>query len=519
MVAPLPPVVDGPIYAVPNAQVYVDNVLPNALVKVLQAGTEVGHATSSAPGGLWVTTTVALTPGKLITATQTYTGSASYIDATPGDASAASNVGIPVRAVPKLLPVPVFLSGVSQCSDQVEIGSLVQGCTLHISQAGTPLATTLIAHPEQWFTLAATGLTAGVPLEARQEFERELSPIGKSLPVFAKPHSLSKPFISEPIRDCQTTLDLSNLTPGANIEITNHGNESYATSPWSSYTLIDLPPLEQGVLTAQQYFTRCHDVPKSPKASYHVTKTPVPLPNVGYQLCGSIHQFTVSDLVPGEILTLKRVVTAADGTETKTDIGSQGISSSTATVNLPPGFSATDSEGTVSIQLSVTLCGLETSAPPYVSIPFSTAPGPFPPIELRTPLYDCATFVTVRNAHPGSLITLVSGSTGALLANPVVATTARFDIDVWSPLLTGEQVVVEQQGCNANGKSKPATVVAVPNPLPVPAIVKPVLAGVATVEVTGVIPGARVLLYVGDAYRSQSGRPTHRFRCPSARRP
>jgi hypothetical protein len=43
--APLAPVVDGSIYAVPDILILVDNVLPDARVKVLQDGAEIGHAT------------------------------------------------------------------------------------------------------------------------------------------------------------------------------------------------------------------------------------------------------------------------------------------------------------------------------------------------------------------------------------------------------------------------------------------------------------------------------------------
>jgi len=67
--APLAPVVDGPIYAVPDISILVDNVLPEALVKVLQDGVEIGHATSTSPGSIWVQTTAALVAGKKITAT------------------------------------------------------------------------------------------------------------------------------------------------------------------------------------------------------------------------------------------------------------------------------------------------------------------------------------------------------------------------------------------------------------------------------------------------------------------
>lgn len=74
MTAPLPPVVNGSVYAVPNVQISADNVLPDALVAVFQNGSEVGRPPRPNPGMFWVPTTVALTIGGKIAATQTYTG-------------------------------------------------------------------------------------------------------------------------------------------------------------------------------------------------------------------------------------------------------------------------------------------------------------------------------------------------------------------------------------------------------------------------------------------------------------
>ena len=55
-------------------QISADNVLPDALVTVFQNGSEVGQATSTNPGILWVPTTVPLTIGGKIATTQTYPG-------------------------------------------------------------------------------------------------------------------------------------------------------------------------------------------------------------------------------------------------------------------------------------------------------------------------------------------------------------------------------------------------------------------------------------------------------------
>ena len=127
MTAPLAPVVDGPIYAVPGISILVDNVLPDALVAVLQDDVQIGHATSVSPGSIWVPTTVALVAGKKITAIQTYTGSAAYVGVATGVASPQSNFAVTVLAIPEVLPVPVFQSGINQCSNSVWLATCSRG--------------------------------------------------------------------------------------------------------------------------------------------------------------------------------------------------------------------------------------------------------------------------------------------------------------------------------------------------------------------------------------------------------
>jgi hypothetical protein len=63
MPAPLPPVVDGPIYPV-TTQVYVENVLTGGEATVYENGTAVGTVAGASAGGLWVNLTVAPTVGR-----------------------------------------------------------------------------------------------------------------------------------------------------------------------------------------------------------------------------------------------------------------------------------------------------------------------------------------------------------------------------------------------------------------------------------------------------------------------
>ncbi len=491
MPAPLPPMVIGPVYAVANVEVQVDNVLPDALVKVLQNGVEVGHATSTSAGVVWVTTTVPLVVGHKITATQTYTGAAGY--ATPGVASAPSPLPVPVWAVPKALPVPVFLSAVSHCSDSVWLGSLIPGATLTVSQSGGVLARMVVARPSQWFTLTGPLPTAGEPLEAQQEYQRRTSPTGYSALVLPSPPSLPRPTAATPLRACQTSIDLSDMYPGANVEVTNAGANEVGTNPAASYTADLTQPLKAGAMTVQQSFARCQTPPASPIAHYLVGHDTVPLPRIGYDFCPSLNQLTVTNLLAGEILT----VSAVSQIGVVTVVGSQGVSSASATVFVPQ-----LPANTVSLRIAVSLCG-QTSRPPFVRVPVSTSPGPSTPPDVQTPLYGCSRQIVVTNAYPGCLLTVFSASLTNILANPVVAPSDVVVIPLWVALSAGEHVQVLETGCHANAHSNVATVVVSPNPIPTPVISLPVLTDATEVTVSSTLAGAQVFLYVDGAFRSQ----------------
>ena len=74
MTAPLPAMVDGPVYAVPNVHISAGNVLPDALVTISQNGLEVAQSASASAGMICGSAAAALAPGGKTTATQTYPG-------------------------------------------------------------------------------------------------------------------------------------------------------------------------------------------------------------------------------------------------------------------------------------------------------------------------------------------------------------------------------------------------------------------------------------------------------------
>jgi hypothetical protein len=361
MTLPLPPLLYAPIYdQAVGKTVYVTGVLPNSEVFLSATppfqpnGTTsvVGHATSQAGGNVWVPLSVALTPEQTVTATQTNSG----------DSSAASNP-IVVQERPKILPPPVFLSELSTCMGSLRMGGLVEGCTLHITAAGTQVLNEVATQPilsVQAFQIASSvTIHAGAVLEAWQTFGGSRpSATTTSTPVVSSAGiHLGKPVIATPVWRCQTAINLSNLTEGSDLRIFNPGSQGTETLFANTFQEVDLSlvaPLQTGQLTAQQYFRRCPGTAASPIESVNVPGAhPLPTPGLLYAPFTGYTQLIVSNVVSGEILSVSRVV---EGGGTPQLLGEQMATWDPATVNLPP-FAATDpSGGQVSLLVKGTLC-------------------------------------------------------------------------------------------------------------------------------------------------------------------
>jgi hypothetical protein len=499
MPAPLPPVLNGPIYPV-TTQVYVQNVLNGGDATVYENGAVVGTATGASGGGLWVNLTAAPTVGRQFTATQTYPAAAPPIAGVTAGVASGGSSPIPVLPVPNPLPSPVFSGWLTTCTDALLMDGLIPGCTLGVTMGATTLVNARASSTFQWFGLpGAPGLAGGAVLQARlQTGGHPLGPVTPSLPV-APPGPLTTPVITGlPLLACTTAVNFTNATPGALVKIANGASTTDAEAPWSSFGQA-VPPLVAGPLTAQCYYSRCKDVKQAPAATTVVRRGRPPFPSVTYPLCTDVRQLTVTNLLGGEILTVYRSVPG----QPRTVVGAQSVPGPTVTVNLPPSFQATDPGGPVSLEIAVTLCGIPSNGPGYTTVTFpAPAGGPFPPPALKPPLFDCARAVQVVGAHPGSLLQVFSNPGALARSAPTVASTADPVIQLWSPLAVGEQVYVEVHGCNAQGPSARLPVKPLPSPFPAPSIVGPVLSDASTVAVDGVLQGAQVYVFVNNEFRA-----------------
>jgi hypothetical protein len=357
---PLPPLLYAPIYNLSVGElVYVSGILPNSEVSISATpanqpnglSSVVGHTTSSGGGDVWVKLSVALTGEQTVTATQTNAGTASGV----------SNAVV-TQVRPKRLPPLAFLSTLSTCMGALRIGGLIEGCTLHITNAGSSVlekvATQPILSVQSFAIPTSVTFAPGAVLEAWQSFgETKSNKTTSAAIVSSASLPLRTPAITTPVWPCQTAITLSNLTEGTQVTIINpapEGTGSVFSDTFAKVEVNLVAPLQQGELTAQQAFNRCPQIAPSPIGSVQVPAPhPLPTPGILFAPFTGYEQLIVSNVVPGETLSIS---TVTEGGVVQQVLGEQPVTWVPATVNLPP-YSSTDPSGNpVSLQVTGTLC-------------------------------------------------------------------------------------------------------------------------------------------------------------------
>jgi hypothetical protein len=508
---PLPPTVHGPITPV-SKSVQVTGILPSSTVKLYANGSPIpgGTATNVGPGTVWVPVPSPLQVNQQITATQTYNGTQRINVGTGVESDPSEPVQVINPPVP--LPGPVFISPLSTCVEFILLDSLIPGAAVTIAYMGgqTIAQGTAGRQTDSFSITSGITLTPGTQLVASQKVvlgnrtltspqgKAPLGPSGLQAPSGLL-DQLPQPQIQQPLLACQTSLKFSNMVPTANVSIQNDGQYGLWPNVARAYTGNEGPPLKVGTLTATQQFPRCPSFRQGVSPPFSVAPGPPPLPTVTYPVCQNVRQLTVSNLMPGSILYIERVVKTDPG-EYITGYGAMGVSGSTEPLPLPSGFAFTDPQGPVFVRLEPTLCGFESS-PEWVDVPIVATPGPFPSPEFATQLYACARYVRITNAHPGSQIQVFSYPAFPR-CDAEVAAASEVVLKLWTPLIAGERVEIRQEGCNADSNSGLVQVLQLPPQIPNPQIQGPVRPSASTVVVTNILPGAQVYLTVNGQLRS-----------------
>ena len=109
--------------------------------------------------------------------------------------------------------------------DWVYIDGLIAGASLTIKMGATTMVSAaIVTQTPQWFQLAAHPIPVGSVLKARQSIGSAHSAVTPSSPIEVAP-ALATPVIAPAPLDCQTSMHLSHMQPGADLKITNGAQE------------------------------------------------------------------------------------------------------------------------------------------------------------------------------------------------------------------------------------------------------------------------------------------------------
>lgn len=497
MSKPMTLTVYGPITPI-SPSVRVTGVLPTADVDILDNGTSIGHGVATNPGELYVKLTSQPTVGHSITA----------IQKTSEGVSEPSAQAIPVLDVPDPLPVPVIVSDLNTCMNDIRADGLVPGAQVITTIGGQPFGSTTASSTSAWLGIDPTNLIAqDSHAEIFQQVtiggvtRKSKSVTSPNIPAFVlNEHRLPPPVLA-PLVECITSREFLQVVPGAGTTITNEGQSEFWINPQAAFHGNSAPPLRQGKAVATQSMPRCLREGQPVTLTVGPATIP-PAPTVKQDLCPDTPRLTVSNLTPGGILHVERRVKLDPNQSSWSiqELGDLGIAYTTQTVDLPPSVALTDPGGPVFIALAQSCCA---GISPNTLVAVASLAGPFNAPTIVEPVFECSRGIPIKGAHIGADVQAFDVGSGLPISDPISVSQADFVVRPWFPL-AGGKVEVRQSGCHADGRSPVVPVRALPQPPPVPTIVEPVRPQAPWIHVKDILPGAQVQLLVNNQLRPGS---------------
>ncbi len=512
----LPPVVLGPLTEISTVVLVVD-LVPGAEVTLFENGGPL-KLTFTATG-----TTAQVPLAKALAERSQVTASQGTPTATPPIQSEQS-LPVLVGAVANPLPAPAYLSAVSTCTDAVWIDGITPGATVTVSEKASKLSwKTVAAQTPVWVQLPGSGpLATGATLEVEQtahvpgkgtwsSAETPSYPLAVAAGEPSSPQMLMPaPVVRTPLLECQTSLDFEQAVASLNVSVINAGATEVTTAPAQSFTADGAPLAPGSTLIAIQTSTRC--TLESGAFSAPVKKQSPPTPALAAPLCrvSKGHQWIAcKNLLAGAVLSVELVWADGSGATQTQAWGNLGVPPRRDSFDLGtlPSTGPGGDTLLVGIRAQQILCfGTGHDRPSgWASFKFEAAGGPYPAPNPPENLFECARAVLVTGAHAGSSLQVFAheGPLTLPLSSVVVADDSDVTIALWSPLQLGQQIIVQQTGCNADGTSNPpAPVARWKKSLPTPKVVAPVFAGATSVTVSDIVPGARATLFADQKIRS-----------------
>lgn len=425
--------------------------------------------------------TGSLAPAQQVTATQTI----------GTETSIPSPQSVAVQARPPTIGGVGFRSHLNQCGECVWLEGLVPGAKVELRDGATVLASGDSYDGSARLHLS-TPLAAGMDIKAQQDACGTPGPVtdGPDVDVLVeKLQTLPTPVVHVPLHECERRVTVGNVVHGAHVTLLRSAGPNLqacfdADALWFGVT----PPLALGetISARQELFGRCR---LSSAAADPVTvadNTPIPAANVVPPLCAGSTTLVLGGLVMGA-----RVKILANGVE---------LGEAESPVDGSHDFLVPPLTGGTMINASQELCG-EWSGP-GAAVLVDPAPATLPTPKVHEPLYECGAAVRVSDVHVGARVYVMSAMLGAPIGELTAAAT-QVDVPVAPLLIANHEIFAEQRGCGLVSSTSNRVRVGRAERVPAPKVAEP-LYSCSPVEVTGVVPGARVSVFVNGIFRGST---------------
>jgi hypothetical protein len=426
------------------------------------------------------------------------------------ETSDPSPVSIVVLGLPPTLGPLVYLSHVHECVDWVLMGGAYPGATVEIFNSGTSIGDETAVGNVVAVRIRAP-IQANDVLKAVQSVQtpggRVKSDETPSLPAEPTPfreNTMLAPAVG-PVPGCAIAVSVRGLAEGATTKLNlNGGVLEYPFVGANLLAQLRRPARNPDVFSATQHFERCHASSPSSAPPVIVDETlPVPKPVIGITQysCPAAGALPISNVVSGAKLTIELVDPTSGAATVLGIIGvGQDVTSGQYWI---PDMSALipASEPFPSLVVIQELCG-KTATSDGVRVLGRYQGTIFPPIILE-PAFECASGAFVNNVD-GAVVRLFSDGPDLVISKPVFSSGVAVWVETFRPLRAGEHIHAELElTCQPPAlRVGPPVRVSDLAALRTPEIEQPVRVFHRFIYVSGVIPGARVHVFVNGKWRA-----------------
>jgi hypothetical protein len=403
------------------------------------------------------------------------------------------------------LSTPVYASG--GC---VFISGAYPGATVTIYEDGAAIGSGPAADGTAQIFLNTPVAANGAALRASQTCQGVTEANTLFPNPLAPPKTLPAPTFTGAVVECSWALPLANIVAGAIVTVTLGAdastNSTCCPAPTGNFIL-------WRALVDGEEVTVSQELPGQPipggggpaqNTAFVAPLSPVPVPNLAGPLCVGTVSATVTNLVPGAEVDFYLYDANLDSVAPLNPLTFTAWDTTCTFFNVGP-LVAGDT-----LRVGQVACGVASELSDGLVI--SNAPPGAEPAAILAPVYACARGVRVVNLVVGDYVVVTYTPAGQSLPSPSYplcpptrVTSTEMDVFFATAVVAGDTLYVQSSGCFASDGSdffvQVETYYAGGDfsvALPRPILANPTSDCGGSVRVSGIVPGAQVVVYIDD---------------------